>query len=530
MLIGKIAHKLNTTVAGGALLIAFFSIVSKLLGFFRDRLLASAFGASRITDIYFASFKLPDLIFNILVLGALTSSFIPIFQKVYFKDHREGIALSNSILNVLLIAVGILTLLLVWQAPAVVPLLVPGFSSADIRETVMLTRILSISLLFFTASNVLSGILNAWQKFFSFALSSVVYNVGIIIGIIVLYPLFGLPGLAIGAVIGSILHFLVQLIEAVRHGWRYQGILSIDRNAIKIFLLMIPRTIGLVGNQVDVFVTTFLASGLSAGSLAVFNYANNLQSFPIGIFGVSLAVAAFPAFSKSIAENNRQEFRHVFSTQFRRILFFLIPISFSLLLLRAQIVRVILGTGSFDWSATRLTAQILGYFSLSIVAQGLIPLLARSFYALEDTRTPMMISILCIAIDTILSILWIKPFGIIGIAFSFSITNVLNLILLLVFLHRRVGDLDDTRILSSVVRITSVGLVGAAITYLSLQGFALILDTHTFLGIFMQGLISGVAGLSTYVFLSIVLRFEEVAVVKNYARRLFKPLFYARTK
>ncbi len=523
-MIKKVFHTLNSTIGGGAILIAFFGIASKVVGLYRDRLFAGTFGASRLSDIYFASFKLPDLVFNILVLGALTSSFIPVFQKTWHKNNEQGILLSNAVLNILLIAIGIFTILVWLCAPIFVPYLVPGFGHQDIALTITMTRYLLASLLFFTASNLLSGVLNAWKRFFSFGLSSVLYNVGIIIGIVYCYPVFGMPGLAIGVVGGAAMHFLVQAIEAYKNGWRYKPVLFYDASVKRIMQLMIPRMVGLAGNQIAVVVVTILASTLSAGSLAVFNYANNLQSIPIGIFGISLAVAAFPYFSKSLSENDDASFRKMFSVQCRRILYFLIPISFSLLLLRAQIVRVILGTGAFDWNATHLTAQALGFFSLAICAQGLVPLLARSFYALEDTVTPVVVSFVDIGATIILSLLLLPNFGVLGLVFADAIGGIGNMLVLFILLHRRFGDLDDTELARSIMRISAVSLVASALMYLSLQYTARLLDTHTFIGIFTQGAVSGSIGIAVYVLLSMLLGFDEIHSVKRYILKFLRPL------
>lgn len=520
----RLIAKLNSSIGGGAIIIAVFSVFSKIVGLYRDRLLAASFGASRITDIYFAAFKLPDFVFNILVLGALTSSFVPVFQRIWKQNPREGILLSNHVLNILLVLIGFLTIILFIFAPFLTPLYVPGFSASEIHTTVAMTRLILLSLIFFTTSNVLSGVLNSWHKFFSFSISSVVYNIGIIIGIVFIYPFAGIYGLALGVIFGSILHLGVQLIEAVRNGWRYRWSISFSKSVQKIFILMVPRAVGLAGNQIVLLVITVLASTLAPGNLAVFNYANNLQSFPIGIFGISLAVAAFPSFSEALTDQNTSRFKSLFATQFIRILYFLVPISFTLLLLRAHIIRVILGTGSFDWTATRLTAQTLGYFALSISAQGLTPLLTRSFYALEDTKTPVLLSFIDIVLTIILSYYFVTPFGIVGLALAESIGAIALMIALLYALHRRFGDLNDAQLLRSTSRIFVVSILAAAVMYLTLNVAVRFLDTTTAIGIFTQGVLAGVAGIGTYITLSFILGIEEIAIVQSYVLRFVRPV------
>src|SRR3989338_7822651 len=351
-------NKLATTTSGGAVLIAFFTIISKLLGLFRDRLLASYFGAGSLLDSYYAAFKLPDLIFNTLVLGALASAFIPVFTRIWLADKDRALKLSNTVLNYLMVALIILSALFVFLAPNIVNLIVPGFSGDQLRQTVDLTRIMLLSIIFFGISNVIGGILNSLKKFLTFSLAPVFYNLGIILGILIFYPAFGFVGLAWGVVLVSGLHFLIQLPEVIRSGWVYRFSWQITDEVKRVFKLMLPRTLGLAAGQVNQLVITMVASTLMAGSIAVFNLANNLQSFPISIFGVSLAIAVFPVFSEALARADQDKFRTAFSIHFRRVIFLIIPVSIFILLLRAQLVRVILGSGNFDWSDTYYIAQI----------------------------------------------------------------------------------------------------------------------------------------------------------------------------
>ena len=213
----KIWNKINNTVIGGALLIAVFSFLSKLFGLLRERLIAHNFGAGELSDIYYSAFRLPDLIFNTLVLGALTSAFIPVFQKVWFKDKKEGLILANSVLNFFLLLIGFLVIIAFIFTPQIIPFLIPGFNQWQLGQSIILTRVMLLSVIFFVASNIIGGILNSWKKFFSFSLAASFYNIGIILGIVYFYPLFGLIGLSYGVLLGAILHLLVQLPEVFKN-------------------------------------------------------------------------------------------------------------------------------------------------------------------------------------------------------------------------------------------------------------------------------------------------------------------------
>jgi len=520
-------HKLSTTVSGGAIIIAFFSIISKILGLLRDRLLASQFGAGADLDVYFAAFKIPDFIFNILILGALSAAFIPIFQKSYHKDPQRGLEISQAMLTILLVIVGSLAIMAAIFMNPLIRMLVPGFSLDQIQQTVYLTRILLIAIIFFTASNVLSGVLNAWNRFLTFSISSVLYNLGIIIGIVVFFPVFGISGLGAGVVLGSAAHFLIQLLEARRLGWSYKILFKLMPEVRRIFTLMIPRMIGSGATQFNLVFITALASSLPQGSLSIFNLASNLQSFPSSIFGVSLAVASFPHITKFAAENNHEAFQKIFSLQFRRILYFIIPISVLILILRAQLVRVILGSGSFDWEDTILTANALGVFALSIFAQGLIPLVSQAFYAHEDTKTPMVVGLISTVFNSILAILLLR-YEVIGLTVAFSIASITTLVSLAIILHIRIKAIPERELFSSLIRIGLAACASGLIAYGSLFILDYWLDTHTFIGILLQGLIAGCVGLLTYGLITLLADFPEIAFAQSYFRkylRQFKTLF-----
>lgn len=515
----KIWYKINNTVTGGALLIAFFSFLSKILGLLRERMIAHNFGAGELSDIYYSAFRLPDFIFNTLVLGALTSAFIPIFQKLWLKNNKEGLLLANSVLNFFLLFVGVLVFIAFIFAGKIMSFVTPGFDAWQLIEVTKLTRIMLLAILFFVYSNIIGGVLNSWKKFFSFSMAASFYNIGIIFGIAVLYPNFGLIGVAWGVFIGALLHLLVQLPEAYKNGWRYMKVLNFDYRLKDIFRLMLPRTMGLAAGQLNLVAITMIASTLGPGSIAVFNMANNIQSLPISLFAVSLAIAVFPTFTQAVSENNIDLFAENFSSSFRRILFFLIPISVLVVILRAQIVRVILGTGAFNWTDTYNTAQMLGIFALSIFAQGLIPLLARSFYAQEDTKTPMIVSVFSIIINMFLSWLLAREYGILGLGMAFSISSIINMLLLYISLSIKIPSINKQQIFNSLIKISTNAVMAGLVTYLALQVLSIWVDMRTGWGIFIQGFGAGILGLITYVLLGIILGLDELNNVKKISHK-----------
>lgn len=519
-------------MTGGAIIIATASIGSRVLGLLRDRLLATSFGAGDILDTYYAAFKLPDLIFNILVLGALSSAFIPVFIKYISRrepghpDTEESAwRLANSVLGILVIGLGILGTLVFVFAHQLMPLIAPGFTGDKQIVTAQLTRIMLVAIIFFAASNVATGILTSFKRYLYFAFAPVMYNLGIILGIIVLVPKYGVYGLAYGVVIGALAHLLIQLPFLFRVGYRFKAVIDFRHPGVReVGRLMIPRTFGLAVSQVEQLMSTIIGSLLAAGSVAVFNLANNLQSFPINVFGVSLAVAAFPFFSEAFAKNDTDKFVEHFSSAFRRILFLIIPTSILILLLRAQIVRVILGSGNFSWEDTYYTAQTLGFFSLSLFAQALIPVLARAFYAFHDTRTPVKVGIISVIINVAGALILSRYWGVMGLGISFSIASVVNMLLLLLALRKRIGHLDDYRIGKSTVKIVGISLAMGVVVWGMKYFLALGVDMSTFVGVLIQGVGAATVGIVVYLLLAVIFRCEEIRIITERILRVKKQL------
>ncbi len=508
------------------MVIAVFSILAKILGLVRDRLLAAGFGAGDVLDAYYAAFKLPDLIFNTLVLGALSAAFIPIFIELRNgKDNLEGSRinhwqLSSAMMNIIFLVLFVLSIIFFVFTPELVSLIAPGFFGDKLSLTIEMTRIMLLSILFFGISNVLSGMLQSMKRFAMFGLAPVMYNLGIILGIILLVPRMGPIGLAWGVVIGSLLHLLIQLPSVIRLGFRWQLILALKDKAVRrIGKLMLPRTIGLAGGQINQLVITVIASTLMSGSLAVFNLAFNLQSVPIGIFAVSLAITAFPAMSESFNLRDKNMFLERFSVTVRRILYLVIPMSIFMIALRAQIVRLVLGTGAFDWQDTVLTADALGFFCLSLFAQGLIPLLVRAFYAFQNTKIPVIVSLVAMGINILGSILLAPRFGVVGLVLAFSLASIIQVILLLVILRQKIGHLDERKIIISIVKIVTATV--GAILFLQMTKYmvANVVDMRTFVGVLTQFLSAGIIGSLVYVLLSWMLGSDEVKEVKEWLRK-----------
>jgi len=538
--LGKIKNFLNSkssSIITGAAIISMASLASRFLGVIRDRVLAAEFGAGAELDMYYAAFRIPDLIYNLVILGALSAGFIPIFtsllrdtKRLSYQENKEAWNLVNNVLNTVLIFLAVICGVLFFITPWLMKYIAPGFEGEQLIVTTNLTRIMFLSPVFLGISGILGGVLQSYKRFLMFSLAPILYNVGIILGAIFIVDYIGIYGLAVGVIIGAFLHMIIQLPVAINLGFRYRPVFQLkNKNIKKIGRMMIPRTMGLATLQLNLIVVTVLGSTLTAGSIAVYNLATNLQSFPLGIFGISFALAAFPTMSLAFANKNFKTFKNSIESTVRQILFFIVPFTVIFILLRIQIVRVILGTGEFGWAETELTADTLGVFALSLFAQSLIPLVARAFYAMQNTLIPFAMSLISTSINIILSIIIVDKFGVLGLAFAFTLSNILNITLLFAALRSRIGAFPVKKVLKSLAKITFSSLIMAAVIQISKEILGRLVNMQKFWGIFIQGAAAATLGIIVFLLVAHFLRSEEIKVLKKgLKRRLFKRVSVAK--
>jgi len=373
-----------------------------------------------------------------------------------------------------------------------------------------------LSPIFFGLASIFSGILQYFDKFLAYSLAPILYNLGIIFGIIFLVPIFGIYGLALGVVFGALLYFIIQIPIAWHSGFRYKAMFDFkDPGLKKILKLMAPRILGTSAYQVNLTVITAIASTLSAGSIAIFNFSNNLQYVPVGLIGIPFAVSSFSVLSRTWAAGQKDKFLKSFSSSFRQISFFIIPISLIMFLLRAQVVRMILGAGNFGWWETRLTAACLGVFCIGILASALTLLLTRIFFAFQNTKTPVIISLISMGCNIAFAYLFtyllsfpnffqnfsaglmklqipsdgsgiIENIEIIGLPLALSVSAIIQMVLLLIFLWREIGDFRGEEIWQSTKKILLASGIMFVFSYFARQGLAGFVDMQTFLGVFIQ--------------------------------------------
>jgi len=409
---------------------------------------------------------------------------------------------------------------------------VPGFSPEMQNKVVELSRIMLLSPILLGLSNLFGAITQLFRKFFIYALSPIFYNFGIIIGVLFLYPVFGINGLAMGVVLGALMHFLIQVFASWGCGFAPRFSWPINFADIKkVVFVSLPRTLGLSFNNIALILIISFASFLKGGSISIFNLSFNLQSVPLGIIGLSYAVAAFPTLTKSFSGGKIDDFKNHLKSAARQIIFWSLPITFLFIVLRAQIVRVILGSGSFSWENTRLVAASLAIFSISIVAQGLIALFARAYYAGGNTKRPLLINFISSFSIVIFSILFLYIFKhysifqyfvesllkvsdisgteILMLPLAYSFGTIINLILLWLFIKKDFMK-KETFIVKSFFQSLGASFFIGLVSYLCLNIFSPIFGTITFWGVFLQGFISGIIGISAGVLVLYLLKNEEL--------------------
>jgi putative peptidoglycan lipid II flippase len=459
------------TAAGGlaraGVIVSGAFLVSRVLGWVRLVVFAQLFDAAQL-DPFFAAFRIPDLIFQLVAAGALSSALIPIVASLLERDE-EGHAwrVVSTVINLMLIALATLAAVLFLLAPAVMRVIAPGFEGEQLEQTIVLTRIMLLSPIFLAMGAVATSVLNAGGRFAASAVAPSVYNLAIIGGALFLAPTFGVAGLAVGVVCGSLGHLLVQVQPLRRLGFRYEP--RIDRDdpeARRALLLMAPRAFGLGAGQVTFIVVTALASTVSLGAVTDFNYAFILLQIPIGVIGVPLGIVLLPSLSRDAAVGREAEFAGLLTRALRLLLFAMIPIAALAAVLRHELVELLFGGGRLGPTDLDLIANTLLWFLTGLAAHALIAVLARAFYARQDTLTPVLAAIGAVAVNTSLAVVLVGPLGLSGIALAIAVAAWMETIVLVVILRARLPHLR----LQGLGRVTIEAIAGSVVAGLIAVG------------------------------------------------------------
>ncbi len=513
----------------GALVLATLSLGSRVVGLLRDRVLASQFGAGETLDIYYAAFRIPDMFYALIVAGALSGSFIPIFLRYWREggENTEAWRFTHTILHVLGGKLAALSLIGMIFAGHLVSFVAPGFSLFKQEQVAEFMRVLYLAQMLLCLSAVFGNVLQATRRFFLFAFAPILYNVGIIVGALVFVRWVGALGLALGVVFGALQHLGVTWIGATHVGYRRVEGARFNADTKEVLVHFFPRLAAIGMAQLQTWSLMVLASLLATGSVAVFSLAYNIQSFPVGIIGISYGVAVFPFLSIQADGHDLDAFRRTISQSVRHMLFVLIPATLVFLLLRAQIVRILLGAGTFDWTETILVADTLAFFAIGFVGQSLVYVLVRGFFAFRDSLTPLIAGVVSLLVLWLSARALAPTYGVLGLSMPFTIAVLIQSALLWATLRIRVGHLEESSIVSDLGKMTIAGFVSALVMQMSKPLTLLLASLETFWGVFLQATFVSAIGIAVYLVLCFFLRVPEVSELLNSLQRCllsrFKP-------
>lgn len=540
-MIGKILKTEFISVARAAFLIGGLSLLGKLFALARNKILAEKFGAGATLDTYYAAFLVPDFIYQLFIMGLLSAVFIPIFSQYFQKDKSEAWRFTNAALNALIVIVLAFSVILYFILPYILPFFIPGFSEAMKQEAITVSRIMLLSPIFLGISGVFGSIVQSFKRYIYYSLAPILYNMGIIMGAVFLSG-FNARGLAVGVILGAIFHLLIQAAGAFASGFRYEIIFDFwHKGVLKMARLSVARFLSIASTQISIIVLTAIASSIAVGSITIFNFANDLQFVPVGIIALSYAVAVFPKLSEAMAKNDKKSFVFEFSETFGQILFFILPLSVLFFVLRDHIVNVVFG----NLKGEHLIAGALGLFTIGIFAQGLLSLLNKSFYALQNTFIPFLTDLFSIVVTIggglifvemlknqglffdilsgFLGLNYSEGFAILGLPLAFSLGITLNCLITLIFLKRMIGELDSKELLKEAGKMMIAAvLMGVAIIFL-LDYLAIKKDGGILRELMVIFLATGV-GILIYLPLLKIFKAKEYIFFKKIAGQVFKKL------
>ena len=454
--------------AAGVVMTGF--VLSNLVGLLRQILVSRAFGTGSDLDAFNTASRLPELLFSLFAGGALASAFVPTFTGFLARGDRPGAwRLASSILNLIFLILTTLAILSAVLAPVLVrTLLAPGYQGGQVALAAALLRIMLLSSVIFGVSGLLMGVLNAEQHFWMPALAPSMYWLGMIGGVLFLSPAIGILGLAWGVVSGALMHFLIQVPALFGRGARYSPWLGLRDAAVRhVVRLMGPRLLGVAVVQFNFLVNTILASGMPEGSLSAIVLAWAVMTMPQVVIAQAIAIASLPTFSAQVALGKLSELRDSLAGVLRGVLFLAIPASAGLVLLRGPLISLLFERGAFDAHSVDLVAWALLWYGLGLVPHSVVEIVSRAFYALQDTRTPVLIGVVAMSLNIGLSLLFTQlfenagyfPHG--GLALANSLATTLEMIALLVLMRVRLGGLEGRRTTLSVLRTTAASGVMA---------------------------------------------------------------------
>ena len=521
----RLLFRRQSTIISAASIMMFLVLASRILGLVRNRFLTHFFPLEEL-DAYAAAFIAPDFIADLLIVGTLSVAFIPIFTTYLNKrDEKEGWKVASSILNIsLVVYIAFAVIIFIFARWIIERMIAPGFSPQVIDQTTNLTRVILFGQVLLIIGSFFTSVLQSFHRFIIPAIAPVLYNLGIIFGILWFRPFLGLIGVAWGVVLGAVLHLLIQYFLVRKFGFKYRFEFRLWNPGVRrIISLSLPRMAGIALAKSEWWVSIFLVSFLAKGSTATLRFAADIQNLPIGLFGITFATAALPMLSAEWAHKRSADFKTTFLATLHQVLYLTVPLSILIIVLRIPIVRIIYGSGFLDWPATVATAVTTSYFAIGIFAQSGFLLLIRAFYSLHDAATPLKVALVSLLFHVSLSsifIFWLAPKVFIPAALlglSASFTGILSFIILLYLLDRKVGGFDRRKLFLPAAKIFfSAALMGVLLyapLHIQLGGAYIIdhiIDTTRVINLLILTGLAFISGLSIYVWITWWLKSEEL--------------------
>jgi len=507
--------KTQNGILSAALVISVASGLNAILGFLKGRLLASYFGVSNDLAIFYTADRIPSLIYSILVVGAVSTVFIPVFTDILKKDKEKAFKSASSIITATIIGFSVFGItVFIFAKPIITFLTVNKFTAEEINIGTNLMRIMIISQVILVISSLTTSILQSFKYFLIPALAPIFYNIGMLLGIVFLSTKYGIYGPAYGVVIGSILNLIIQLPLLKKTEFSFQFSLNFKDQSLKEMLILVPpRILSVSMSSIVGTINNSLAILISAPSVIHLKFATQLQTFPVALFGLSMASALLPTLSKETDPEDREKFKQTLLTTLHQTMFLVLPISVILLILRIPVVRIVYGVSNFPWEATVKTAYALAFFSLSIFAESANYILSRAFYALKDTKTPVIINIATIFINVALSIYFVTflKLGVWSIALAYTITTIMDLILYLIALNKKIGGFDEEKLIKPFTKIAISAILMGVFLYLPLKLLdKYIFDTQYTMQLLLLTAVAGISGLSVYLIFTKIFKVEEI--------------------
>lgn len=506
----------QTNILSAAFVIMGTVLFSQVLGLIRQRLLVSIFGASNTLGVYLTANRFPDLLFQLIIAGALSSAFIPVFSDYLVKrKETDAYRLASTLLALGCIVFLLFSIFLFVFAPFFLSFFNIGgkYTVEQMLLMTNLTRIILIAQFFFIAATFFSAILQSYNHFFIPGIAATTYNLGIIVGIGAFSSTLGIYAPAYGSILGGCFFILVQLPMIKKIGFRFLPALYLNVSGVReVIKLMWPRTISNGVFQAGTFAIAALISFLSdpGRNYTIFDYAQTLAFAPVSLIGQTIAQAALPVLSRE--RENLAAFKATFIASFTQVLYLVLPISVLLLVLRIPVVRLVFGAGLFDWEATVLTGRTLAFLSVSVFAQALVALVSRGFYALHDTKIPLIVGSITTLFMVGLGTMFVLVYnlGIESIAVAYSLASICNVFFLFLFLDRKVGGFDKKALFTRLLKIFVATLFTGIALYVPIKLLdQLVFDTTRTINLLLLTGISSAIGLSIYLFLTWLLNVRE---------------------